>query len=108
MGADCNAIPTRARALCFLVVVVVVVDRHARTHSLTRWFVSLFLSFEIRFDDNVPQEWYRNYVSTMDLPMMFAVREASNFMDIKPLHYLTNVWLTFQLMGKSVDEVIII
>lgn len=56
------------------------------------------------FEENVPQEWYRNYVDSMELCMMFAVREASNFMDIKPLLYLTNVWLTFQLMGKNVDE----
>lgn len=52
----------------------------------------------------VPQEWYRTYVEALGLDGMWRVRAAADFMGIEPLTYLTNVWLTFHLMDKSIDE----
>jgi hypothetical protein len=59
------------------------------------------------FIENIPQDWYRNFCSpeNTDLPSLFAIREAADYLMIKPLVNLTNVWLTFQVIGKSTAEV---
>lgn len=57
------------------------------------------------FDDNVPQEFYNTFVDQMGQEGLFRVREAANFMMIPQLINLTNLWLTFHLEGKTVDEI---
>jgi hypothetical protein len=56
-------------------------------------------------EQNVPQEWYRNFVQDLGLQTMFEVRAAANYLEIQPLHYLTNIWLVFEMQGKSVEEI---
>lgn len=56
------------------------------------------------FVETVPQECFREYVEALGLDLMYRVRKAANFMGIESLYLLTNVWLTFHLMGKSVEE----
>jgi Skp1 family, tetramerisation domain len=56
------------------------------------------------YEEVVPQEWYRTYMDALGLDGMWRVRSAAHFMLIEPLTYLTNVWLAFHLMDKSIDE----
>jgi hypothetical protein len=53
------------------------------------------------------QEWYQKFVSEehVDRDMLFELLTAANFMGIKPLLDLTCLKVTFQLTGKSADEV---
>ena len=53
------------------------------------------------------QEWYQKFVSeeNVDRDLLFELLTAANFMGIKPLLDLTCLKVTFQLTGKSVDEV---
>jgi hypothetical protein len=53
----------------------------------------------------VPNVWYQNFVNDMDKAMLFRVLAAANFMEISPLLDLTCLWCTFQISGKSAEEV---
>jgi hypothetical protein len=41
----------------------------------------------------------------MDKAMLFRVLSAANYMTIRPLLDLACLWCTFQLSGKSAEEV---
>jgi S-phase kinase-associated protein 1 len=54
------------------------------------------------------QEWYQNFVSDENLgsqDMLFDLLTAANFMGIKELLDLTCLKVTFQLTGKSAEEI---
>lgn len=57
------------------------------------------------FNEIVEQEWYRNFVVNMDRDMLFDVLTAANYMGIKPLLDLACLKVTFELSGKSADEI---
>lgn len=59
----------------------------------------------ISFNEIVEQEWYNNFMVDMDRDMLFDVLTASNYMGIKPLLDLACLKVTFELTGKSVDEI---
>lgn len=62
-------------------------------------------NLEPSFEENVPQEEYRNFVSNMELALFWKVRAASNFLGIDQLVLLTNVWLAFYLQSKDISEI---
>lgn len=51
------------------------------------------------------QEWYRNFVSNMDRDMIFEILGAANYMNIKPLLDLACLRVTFELTGKTAEEI---
>jgi len=51
------------------------------------------------------QEWYRNFVGDMDRDMIFEILGAANYMNIKPLLDLACLRVTFELTGKTAEEV---
>lgn len=55
------------------------------------------------------QEWYQNFVSDDNLgknnDMLFDLLTAANFMGIKELLDLSCLKVTFQLTGKSSEEI---
>ena len=51
------------------------------------------------------QEWYRTFVNDMDRDMIFEILGAANYMNIKPLLDLACLRVTFELTGKSAEEV---
>ena len=57
------------------------------------------------FNEIVEQEWYRNFMVDMDRPMLFDVINAANYMGVKPLLDLACLKVTFELKGKSADEI---
>lgn len=62
------------------------------------------------YNDNLPQEFYREFVEkhigdASNTDRFYAVRSAVNYLGIEPLMILTNLWLTFQIQGRSVAEI---
>lgn len=57
------------------------------------------------FDEIVAQEWFREFVSTKEREQIFDLLTAANYMGIKPLLDLTCLKVTFELTGKSADEI---
>jgi len=61
------------------------------------------------FNEVMDQEWYQNFVSDENLgpdnTMLFDLLTAANFMGIKELLDLSCLKVTFQLTGKSADEI---
>jgi S-phase kinase-associated protein 1 len=57
------------------------------------------------FDEIVTQEWYRVFMRELENPMIFDLLTAANYMQIKPLLDLACLAVTFQLSGKSADEI---
>lgn len=57
------------------------------------------------FDQIVEQEWYRDFMVNMERPILFDILTASNYMGIKPLLDLACLKVTFELTGKSPDEI---
>jgi S-phase kinase-associated protein 1 len=61
------------------------------------------------FNEVMDQEWYQNFVSDENLgnnnDMLFDLLTAANFMGIKELLDLSCLKVTFQLTGKSADEI---
>lgn len=53
----------------------------------------------------VPQAWYRSYVESMGVPVVWKVRALANYMGIEQLSLLLNVWLTFQIAKSSLGEI---
>ena len=55
------------------------------------------------------QEWYQNFVSDENLgpdnDMLFDLLTAANFMGIKELLDLSCLKVTFQLTGKTAEEI---
>jgi hypothetical protein len=64
-----------------------------------------FSSIPNKFNQIVPAKWYRDYVKDMDLDLLYGVRSAANYLDIEQLYYLTNIWLVFQMIGMSIDQI---
>ena len=56
------------------------------------------------------QKWYSDFVSDDKMPqdMLFEVLTAANYMGIKPLLDLACLKVTFQLSGKSAEEIRVI
>ena len=54
------------------------------------------------------QEWYRKFVNDMDRDMIFEILGAANYMNIKPLLDLACLRVTFELTGKSAEEVCVV
>ena len=52
------------------------------------------------------QEWYRKFVNDMDRDMIFEILGAAN--SIKPLLDLACLRVTFELTGKSAEEVCVL
>mmetsp|Transcript_5758 Transcript_5758/g.7561 ORF Transcript_5758/g.7561 Transcript_5758/m.7561 type:complete len:187 (-) Transcript_5758:147-707(-) len=57
------------------------------------------------FDECMSQEWYRNFVREMDRDMIFEILGAANYLNIKPLLDLACLRVTFELTGKSAEEI---
>jgi len=61
------------------------------------------------FNEVMDQEWYQNFVNDENLggnnDMLFDLLTAANFMGIKELLDLSCLKVTFQLTGKSADEI---
>lgn len=61
------------------------------------------------FNEVMDQEWYQNFVSDENLgnnnDMLFDLLTAANFMGIKELLDLSCLKVTFQLTGKSAEEI---
>jgi hypothetical protein len=59
------------------------------------------------FPKIVTQDWYRTFCSDENMPrdLLAEVLSAANYMSIPPLLDLTCLKFTFELMGKSADEV---
>jgi hypothetical protein len=51
------------------------------------------------------QEWYQTYAHGMSDELLFQVLTAANYMEIQPLLDLACLRVTFQLQGKSAEEV---
>eukprot|EP00529_Nitzschia_sp_RCC80_P036447 CAMPEP_0113482240 /NCGR_PEP_ID=MMETSP0014_2-20120614/22817_1 /TAXON_ID=2857 /ORGANISM="Nitzschia sp." /LENGTH=191 /DNA_ID=CAMNT_0000375751 /DNA_START=120 /DNA_END=695 /DNA_ORIENTATION=+ /assembly_acc=CAM_ASM_000159 len=59
------------------------------------------------FNEVMDQEWYQTFVADDNLgqDMLFDMLTAANFMGIKELLDLTCLKVTFQLTGKSAEEI---
>ena len=57
------------------------------------------------FDEIVTQSWYRDFLSTKTREQVFDLLTAANYMQIKPLLDLTCLKVTFELTGKSAEEI---
>uniref|UniRef100_A0A7S2YAT4 SKP1 component dimerisation domain-containing protein n=1 Tax=Entomoneis paludosa TaxID=265537 RepID=A0A7S2YAT4_9STRA len=57
------------------------------------------------FEECMTQEWYREFVREMDRDMIFEILGAANYMNIKPLLDLACLRVTFELTGKSAEEI---
>jgi len=60
------------------------------------------------FNEVMDQEWFQNFVSDENLggnEMLFDLLTSANFMGIKELLDLCCLKVTFQLTGKSADEI---
>jgi len=59
------------------------------------------------FNEVIDQKWYQNFVADDNVQgdMVFDMLTAANFMGIKPLLDLTCLKVTFQLTGKSAEEI---
>jgi S-phase kinase-associated protein 1 len=57
------------------------------------------------FNEIVKQEWYMEFMVNMERPMLFDVLTAANYMGVKPLLDLACLKVTFELIGKSADEI---
>jgi S-phase kinase-associated protein 1 len=57
------------------------------------------------FDQIVEQQWYRDFMVNMERPMLFDILTAANYMGVKPLLDLACLKVTFELTGKSADEI---
>ena len=71
-----------------------------RPHTLTFHTFDLYLQV-------MDQKWYQDFVSdgNLDRDMLFDLLTAANSMGIKPLLDLTFLKVSFQLTGKSAEEV---
>ena len=58
-----------------------------------------------RLPQVVRQAWYQEFVENMQKEMRFEVLAAANYMEIKPLLDLSCLQVTFELSGRSADEV---
>lgn len=64
----------------------------------------------ILFLQNIRDPWYKQFMENVEAAeegreMLFAVKSAANFLDIKPLLEMICLWLTFQMVGKNSEEV---
>jgi S-phase kinase-associated protein 1 len=57
------------------------------------------------FNEIVKQVWYREFMVNMERPMLFDVVTAANYMAVTPLLNLACLKVTFELTGKSADEI---
>lgn len=57
------------------------------------------------FEEIVTQEWYRAFMRNEDTNMVFDLLTAANYMGIKPLLDLACLTVTFELCGKSAEEI---
>lgn len=59
------------------------------------------------FNEVIDQKWYQDFVADDNVngDMVFDMLTAANFMGIKPLLDLTCLKVTFQLTGKSAEEI---
>eukprot|EP00978_Attheya_sp_CCMP212_P041818 scaffold244618_cov52-Attheya_sp.AAC.1 len=53
----------------------------------------------------VKQDWYMRFIQTMELPMVFQLVTAANYLNIKSLLDLAILRVSIELMGKPVDEI---
>mmetsp|Transcript_25566 Transcript_25566/g.35995 ORF Transcript_25566/g.35995 Transcript_25566/m.35995 type:complete len:164 (+) Transcript_25566:202-693(+) len=56
------------------------------------------------FEEIVKPEWYKEFVN-LERAMIFDLLTAANYMGIKPLLDLTCLKVTFELTGKSAEEI---
>eukprot|EP00541_Cyclophora_tenuis_P015419 CAMPEP_0116551230 /NCGR_PEP_ID=MMETSP0397-20121206/5851_1 /TAXON_ID=216820 /ORGANISM="Cyclophora tenuis, Strain ECT3854" /LENGTH=158 /DNA_ID=CAMNT_0004076117 /DNA_START=58 /DNA_END=531 /DNA_ORIENTATION=+ len=61
-----------------------------------------------KFEEIVTQDWYQNFVTREERDMIFDLLTAANYMGIKPLLDLTCLKVTFELTGKSAEEIRVI
>jgi len=50
-------------------------------------------------------EWYQNFPKKLNNDDLFELIAAANYMTIKPLLDLACLWVTFQMQGKTVQDV---
>jgi S-phase kinase-associated protein 1 len=53
----------------------------------------------------IKQDWYRRFIETIDLSMVFQLVTAANYLNIKSLLDLAILRVSIELMGKPVDEI---
>ena len=59
----------------------------------------------IRHLQVMTQEWYQTFAHAMSDELLFQVLTDANYMEIQPLLDLACLRVTFQLQGKSAEEV---
>jgi S-phase kinase-associated protein 1 len=57
------------------------------------------------FAEIVTQTWYRDFVESKEREVIFDLLTAANYMGIKPLLDLTCLKVTFELTGKTAEEI---
>eukprot|EP00543_Licmophora_paradoxa_P008406 CAMPEP_0202442978 /NCGR_PEP_ID=MMETSP1360-20130828/2340_1 /ASSEMBLY_ACC=CAM_ASM_000848 /TAXON_ID=515479 /ORGANISM="Licmophora paradoxa, Strain CCMP2313" /LENGTH=165 /DNA_ID=CAMNT_0049058531 /DNA_START=84 /DNA_END=581 /DNA_ORIENTATION=- len=57
------------------------------------------------FNEIVEQAWYQEFVEREERDSIFDLLTAANYMGIKPLLDLTCLKVTFELTGKSADQI---
>lgn len=57
------------------------------------------------FNEIVQQEWYKSFLEHSEREQVFDLLTAANYMGIKPLLDLTCLKVTFELTGKSAEEI---
>jgi S-phase kinase-associated protein 1 len=56
-------------------------------------------------EEEVTQEWYVQYISSMDRDALFELVAAANYLDLKPVLDLACLRVTFLLSGRNADEI---
>jgi S-phase kinase-associated protein 1 len=57
------------------------------------------------FAEIITQDWYKDFINEKDREHVFELLTAANYMQIKPLLDLTCLKVTFELSGKSAEEI---
>jgi hypothetical protein len=56
-------------------------------------------------EEIVEQTWYLDFITGMEEALVFKVLSAANFMHIDKLIDLVCLWCTFQIQGRSAEEI---
>merc|ERR1712151_415856 len=57
------------------------------------------------FEQVITQEWYRNFINNTDVDGRARLTAAANYIDVERLLDLLVLKLTFEVLGKSEEEI---
>jgi hypothetical protein len=66
---------------------------------------SPFQQSQSSLEELVSQDWYRTFIPSNDKHTLFQLLATANFMAIQPLLDLLTLYISFQLMGQSTEEI---